>query len=149
MLNHVFYLCILHFIDIAYKFKYQADYTMLRMFVFYLLKRAGGLHDPNQNIMAKVHFCQYSILSILLHICRNYSAGNPNKGIIQRGPFSKVNRLFWSEMKLNFNAVPSSTYFCSLLQNTLIKDQWELHVHFTYFSRLGGTSANVMHLYQQ
>lgn len=78
-------------------------------------------------------------------------AGTPNKGIIHRGPFSKVNTSdikspFWSEMKQNFNAAPSTTYFCSLLQDKLIKDQWELYVYFVCLLRLEGTSANVMHL---
>lgn len=82
--------------------------------------------------------------------------GNPNEGIIQRLPFSKVNMsdiksLFWSETKLNINAAPTSTYVCSLLQDKLIKDQWELCVLSTCLLELQGkgTSANVTHLYQQ
>lgn len=39
-------------------------------------------------------------------------------------------------MEQNFNAAPSPTYLCSLLQNKLIKDQWELDVYFMRLSRL-------------
>lgn len=97
---------------------------------------------------------QYGTLSIPLHISRDYTARPINEEIIQRGPLSKggmsdIKSLFWSEMKQNFNVAPSTTYVRSLLQDKLIKDQWELYVYCVCLSRLEGTSANVMHLYQQ
>lgn len=63
-----------------------------------------------------------------LHISVAYMLVNPNEGIIQRLPFSKVNMFdiksfFWSEKKLNINAAPSSTYVYSSEQDKLIKDQ--------------------------
>lgn len=96
-----------------------------------------------------------SVYSVFpLHIPRDYTAATSNKGLIQRGPLSKVNTsdiksLFWSEMKQNFNAAPSTSHFCGLLQDKLIKDQWQLYVYVVSLSRLQGTSANVRRLYRQ
>lgn len=107
------------------------------MNIFGAFKRAKWLQDHKQNIRVnetKAHLFFASMLTTQYsptYFQELYISIHPTEGIIQRGPFSKVNmsdikRLFWCEMKLNFNAVPSSTCFCSLLQVKLIKDQWKL-----------------------
>lgn len=132
------------------------SWILLRMYLRAAVREGQGSIGSETEHESKLKQSSSSDCSVFsyMHISKDHTAGNPNKVIVQRAPFSKVNmsdikNLFWSEMNLNLNAAPSTTYFCSLLQDKLIKDQWELYVYFVCLLRLEGTSANVMHLYQQ